>query len=460
MADNQLVLRNARLVHPDGSITEGGLVCRDGTIVSVFHGDGPSGPGIDAGGRHVLPGLIDPHVQLSPQPEFNHYATETRSAALGGVTTIIKMHRDLEGYDAETFEAEIAGAQARAQIDFCFHLALMAPGQIARVPEFAELFSITSFKLFMAYKGEEGMQINVQGVDDGLLYEAFQGIAEIPGGVALVHAENQELAARALQDVQAAGRDDLGAFADSRPWLVEAEAVHRAAFLAQAAGCPLYVVHVTSRQGLDTLTASRQRTSKLYIETEAHYLTETRDTEAGTLAKVMPPIREAADREALWQALVSGELDTLGSDHLSATRARKQGSIWTAQLGFAGVATILPVMLDAGYHRRGVSLGRIAELCCASPARIFGLANKGALTPGRDADFVVIDLDLEREVTAEMLGSVSDFSIYEGRRMRGWPVLTVSRGEVVMRDGEIVGREGHGRFLRRRVADRPPEPRG
>ena len=444
-----MVLRNARIVYPDGSIVEGGLVCEDGKIEQVFRGEGPSGDGIDAGARYVIPGVIDPHVQLSPQPDWDHYATETRSAAIGGVTTIIKMHRDLDGYEADTFEAEIAGAESRAQIDFCFHLALMTAEQIARAREFAAAFSITSFKLFMAYKGEEGHQINIQGVDDGLLYEAFEQVGGVPGGVVLVHAENQELAARAAKRVRGEGRDDLGAFADSRPWLVEAEAVQRAALLAEAAGCPLYVVHVTSRQGLAALTSRRDRSSRLYIETEAHYLTETRDTPAGALAKVIPPIREEADREALWAALQSGELDTLGSDHVAATRARKAGSIWDAQLAFPGIATILPVMLDEGYHRRGVPLSRIVELCCEAPARIFGLASKGALLPGRDADFVVLDLELEREVTAEMLHSSSDFSIYEGRPMRGWPVLTVCRGEVVMRDGEIVGPEGHGRFIRR-----------
>ena len=444
------MLCNARLVYSDGLVVEGGLVCRDGRIVTVFEGGGPSGEAIDAGGRFVLPGLIDPHVQLTPQPDWQHYASETRSAALGGVTTIIKMHRDLDGYDTESFEEEVAAAETRAHIDFCFHLALMTSGQIARTREFADDFSITSFKLFTAYKGEEGYRINIQGVDDGLLYEAFKQIAGVPGGVALVHAENQELAAHALERVQAEGRDDLPAFADSRPWIVEAEAVRRSSFLAKTAGCPLYIVHVTSRQGLDALPAERRSGTRLYVETEMHYLTDTKETSAGALAKVIPPLREVADREALWEAVISGELDTLGSDHLPALRERKMGSIWDAQLGFAGVATILPALLDEGVNRRGLPLARIAGLCSEAPARIFGLGQKGALLPGKDADFVIVDLDLTREVTAEMLGSASDFSIYEGRRLRGWPVVTVCRGEVVMRDGICVGAEGHGRFLRRK----------
>ena len=181
------------------------------------------------------------------------------------------MHRDLDGYEADTFEAEIAGAESRAQIDFCFHLALMTAEQIARAREFAAAFSITSFKLFMAYKGEEGHQINIQGVDDGLLYEAFEQVGGVPGGVVLVHAENQELAARAAKRCAARG---------ATTW----------------ARSP------TAGRG-----SSRPRPS-------------------------------------------------------SATRERKAGSIWDAQLAFPGIATILPVMLDEGYHRRGASVISTGEM--------------------------------------------------------------------------------------------------
>jgi dihydropyrimidinase len=396
----------------------------------------------------VLPGVIDPHVQLYPQPDWAHYATETGSAALGGVTTIVKMHRDLEGYPEGEFQAEIDGAESRAHVDFAFHLAVMTDAQIAAIPDYAELFGLTSFKLFTAYKGEEGMKIGIQGVDDGRLLDAFEAIAGV-GGLALVHCENQDLAARMLARVLADGRDDLRAFADSRPWIVEAEAIARAAALADAAGCPLYVVHVTSRQGLAELVRRRAAGQRVFIETEPHYLTETADSPAGNLAKVLPPIRDVADGDALWQALAGGVVDTIGSDHVAATRARKEGSIWDAQLAFPGIATILPVLLSAGVHRRGVPLSRLVALTSTNPARILGLPGKGALLPGMDADFVVVDLELERVVDATMLGSASDFSIWEDRTLRGWPTVTVCRGAVVMRDGAVTGPEGHGRYLRR-----------
>jgi dihydropyrimidinase len=451
-----LVLRNGRLVYDGGRIVEGGLVCEDGTITAVFEGAPPAGlegaAEIDAGGHHVLPGLIDPHVQLYPAGRFEHYATETRSAAIGGVSTIVKMHRDLAGYDAASLDDEIAGAESRAHVDFAFHLAIMTDEQIASIPEYARELGIDSFKFFTAYKGEEGAPLGIQGLDDGQLLEALAAVADC-GGTALVHCENQELAARAGRDVRAAGSDGLEGFAASRPAIVEAEAVRRVAFLAARVGCPLYVVHVTSEEAIEFLAAARRAGQAIFAETEPHYLTETLDSPAGNLAKVIPPIRRAADRDALWAALASGAIDAIGSDHVSARRERKEGSVWDAQLGFPGVATILPVLLSEGVNGGRIPLSRVVSVTSTNPARIFGLPAKGALLPGYDADAVVVDLELERTVDAELLGSCSDFSIYEGRTLRGWPVLTVCRGAVVMRDGEIVGDEGHGRFVRRGVME-------
>lgn len=447
-----LVLRNGRLVYANGTVVEGGLVSTGGRIVEVFAGAGPATPEghdeVDAAGRHVLPGLIDPHVQLYPVPDWSHYATETVSAALGGVTTIIKMHRDLKGYATDVFWDEVAHAESRAHVDFSFHLAIMGEEQIRRVPDFARDLELTSFKLFMAYKGEEGDKIGIQGVDDGLLLEAFREIASV-GGVALVHCESQELADRAKRQVLAEGRDGLQAFHDSRPWFVEAEAIRRATLLADVAGCALYVVHVTSKQGVAEVAAARAAGQLVFGETEPHYLTETCDSPAGVLAKVMPPIRGAADNEALWLAAAGGTIDTIGSDHVVGWRERKTLPIWDAQLGFAGVGSILPVMLSEGVAQGRLSLARLAAITSTTAARIFGLSGKGELLPGKDADFVIVDLDRERVVEAGILGSKSDFSIYEGRTLRGWPVLTASRGVVVARDGEFVGKEGHGRYLRR-----------
>ena len=167
-------------------------------IETAFAGEPPrglDGHELDAGGRAVLPGLIDPHVQLLAADDDAHYATETASAALGGVTTILKMHRDLEGYDVAGLAAEVARAERRAHVDFAFHLALMTAAQVRSIPRYAGAFATSSFKLFMAYKGEEGHRIGIQGVDDGLLLEAFRAIAAV-GGVAMVPARTRNWPSR------------------------------------------------------------------------------------------------------------------------------------------------------------------------------------------------------------------------------------------------------------------------
>lgn len=446
------MIRNGRLVYADEVIVEGDIHCADGRIAAVTAlGVHPTPSGcqeIDAAGRHVLPGAIDPHVQFPPVGDFDHYATETRSAALGGVTTVLKMHRDLGGYDAAWFREEIAGAERRAHIDFAFHLTLMDDDQIARTAEYAAEFDTSSFKLFIAYKGDEGLERGIGAVDDGQLLEAFEAIAAL-GAIALVHCESHDLATRFKQRVVAAGGDDLCAFNDSRPPIAEAEAVQRAALLARHAGCPLYVVHVSAAESVEHLVAARAAGQELYIETMPHYLAATCDTPAGNLGKVNPPIRTLEHTEALWRALADGSVDTIGSDHVATSRASKEGTIWDAVLGLPGVATILPILLSEGVNTGRISLGRLVAATSTNPARIFGLERKGALVPGNDADLVIVDLDLERDVSADVLGSAADQTIYEGQRLRGWPVLTVCRGQIVARDGELVGPEGHGRFIRR-----------
>ena len=450
-----LLLNNAQLVYANGAIVHGGLRAVDGIIVEVFEGAGPPRARgeevIDGHGNFVLPGLIDPHVQLPTSDDGAPYGSETKSAAVGGVTTIIKMHRDLAGYDTSSSPAEIEVAESRACVDFSYHIAVMTNEQIEAIPELARRFSSNSFKFFTAYKGEEGYQIGIQGIDDGQLLDAFRAVAAV-SGVALVHCENQELAARALRAARSAGRDDLRAWADSRPSIVEAEAVRRVAYLAASAECQLYVVHVSARQSLEYLVPFKRAGGRVYIETEAHYLTETADSPAGVLAKIIPPVREETDKEALWEAVTAGDLDTIGSDHVLVRKDAKLGSVWDARLAFPGIATILPVMLSEGYWKRGVPLWRLVQLTSTNAARIFGLSRKGMLLPGMDADFVVIDVEVEKCVEAPMLSSASDFSIYEGRVLRGWPVLTVCRGNVVARNGEFVGDEGYGRYVARRPA--------
>jgi dihydropyrimidinase len=217
-------------------------------------------------------------------------------------------------------------------------------------------------------------------------------------------------------------------------------------------GCPLYLVHTSSKEGADVVTRlkrGRREGSPVFVETTPHNLSLTVDSPCGLLSKVNPPVRTRDDIEALWRAVQNGVVDTVGNDHAARTRADKQGDWTTAGAAFPGVATMLSVLLTYGHHRRGVSLQRIAQISSYNAAQIFNLPQKGRLEVGADADLALVDLEREMVVSADYLQSRADFSPWENERLRGWAVRTICRGSTVMRDGEIVGEAGFGKYLRR-----------
>ena len=186
------------------------------------------------------------------------------------------------------------------------------------------------------------------------------------------------------------------------------------------------------------------------IETCPHYLTLTEDSDIGNLAKINPPVRKQDDQDRIWEGLINGEISTVGTDHCCVCRADKAGSIWDAAAGFPGMATMLPVVLTEGVHKRGMSLQRAAQITSYNSAVAFNMApRKGTLHVGSDADVAVVDLKLEKVVDPALLGSASDFSLQEGNTLTGWPVLTVLRGKIIVRDGELLGEPGDGEFVRR-----------
>src|SRR5581483_10234409 len=201
---------------------------------------------------------------------------------------------------------------------------------------------------------------------------------------------------------------------------------------------------------LDEVRRWRKRYDQVFIETCPHYLTHTEDSDIGPIGKANPPFHTSDDRDALWEGLADGSIDVVASDHVPRKRATKEKSLWLASQGFPGTATILPVLLSEGYHKDRLSLPRIAELLTSRPAEIFNLAPaKGRIAVGADADLTLVDVDRERVVRAAELGSYSDYSLYDGWTLKGWPVRTIVRGTTVMESGSIVGAAGFGRYLRR-----------
>ena len=235
----------------------------------------------------------------------------------------------------------------------------------------------------------------------------------------------------------------------------EAESIRKIAFISRKYGSNLYFVHIGSTAALDAILTEKEKgKSNLYIETCPHYLTHTTEFEKLT-GKVVPPIRSKSDVQSMWSALRNGIIDTIGSDHVANRLSMKMGSgdIWSALAGFPGIGTMLPVLLSKGINENRINMEQIAETTSYNAARIFGMyPKKGTIRQKSDADLTIVDLELEQKVTPDLLHSYSDYTIYDGWTLRGWPILTMVRGEVIMENGMINSKSlGHGKFVSRPV---------
>jgi dihydropyrimidinase len=453
LADFDVVVRNGRLVFPDEGVREGNLGIRQGRIAAIVQRDVALAGAreIDCEGRFVLPGAIDPHVHFGFGSPDTDFFTEPRSAALGGVTTAISFYRTADFLTA--FEGERAKAQRQSLIDFGYHFGITSRRHVETMAECYARFGISSWKLYLMYKGAAGLAKGFTDIDDGLLYYALEQAAKLPGAVLSVHCENTEVIPLLRDRLREAGRDDLAAWDEQSPDFLEAENVHRVCYFARKTGCAVNIVHLSSREALEE--AKRHRTHggpPIYVETCPQYLHFTKHAAAGTLAKVNPAPRSDADVEAMWEGIRDGSVNTVGTDHVARKRSTKEGGIWKATAGFPGVATMLPVLMHEGYHRRGVPIERIAAVTSRNAARLYHLHDKGRLAVGADADLVVVDADLERTVDPSTLLSFSDYSPYEGERLKGWPTLTLLRGMKIAENGAITAAardNPRGRYLSR-----------
>lgn len=428
------------------------LAIDSGKIVGMFR----PGDQIDAAetidARHlvVFPGVIDPHVHFGlGAPE--DWTTESRSAAIGGVTMVLNYIQKADSY-LDVAPQERLRAEAESVIDFGLHLILMNDVHLAEVGRYVTELGIPSFKYFTNFKGEEGAYLGIEGTDNGFFLALCQEVSKYGSAVLAVHTENIEVVWRLAAELKASGRDGLAAWTESRPDIVETHDMLSAFFFAEHTGAQLYIPHLSSALGLKAYREHHARGGRTYIETCPHYLTHTCASELGGLVKVNPPVRMPSDVEALWSGLFDGSIAVVGSDHNSRLRARKEGSIWKASAGFPGVATLLPVLLSEGHHKRGLPLEQVAKITSSNAARIFGLyPRKGAISIGSDADLTLVDVNKEVNIDSSKLGSHADYSIYEGWRLTGWPVGTMVRGKLVMRDGEILVDPGYGQFVGRPV---------
>ena len=465
-----LRLSGGRVLLPGADhLAEVDVLVRDGLIAGLCAPGAAADVAeeVSVTGLAVLPGIIDAHVHLGQDitvPKTPDDARkETEAAAAGGVCTLIAYLMMAVPYH-EVLDDAVTVMETHGVIDFGFHFCVVTREQLAALPSYARDLGVSSFKFFMNFRGDEGKYLGLPGNDDGFLLDLMHAAADA-GGMVDPHGENIEIVWNRRAQPVPEGLSALGIWNHTRPDFVESEAQQRAAFLASVAGASMYAVHVTNAQTLDVLTRQRDRYPHIFLETCPHYLTHDVDSELGPVAKVNPPLRTAADREALWQGIARGDINVIGSDHVPRHRSAKVDDIWKASAGFPGLETLLPVLVSEGYHRRGLPLARLIAAVTSTPARTFGLwPRKGAIAIGTDADFALVDLDGRFTVRAAEQRTGAEYTIYEGWELTGAVEHTIVRGRFVVRDREVVASGGGGRFQARHhsgaaaLAGRPVRP--
>lgn len=435
----------------DYGVFSANIVIRDEIIAAILQTDEAlpvADRVIEARGLLVLPGAIDPHCHFEEPgaTDREDWRTGTMSAAAGGITTCVEHPLTLPPTtSARLLLEKRALAEAKAVVDFGLYGG-MVPDSIERIPAMHEAGAM-GFKAFLPPSDP-----SYPHVDDAQFFEGLTICASL-GALTLVHAENGPLLEHFSSRLQAAGRKDPLAHAESRPPFVELEAVNRAILLAAAADARLQIVHLSVPEGADIVARHRAAGQRVSIETCPQYLLLDEDDliRLGPWAKCAPPLRSRAMVERLWDRVLDGTIDCLVSDHAPYTWEEKVAGtedIWAAPAGLQVIQTMLPAVMGEAVERRGMRLDAFARFSSTNAARILGLyPQKGTILPGSDADLTLYDLDNEWIVEPEHLFSKHQWTPLAGRTVGVKVMETIVRGTTVYRDGEIAVSPGYGRFL-------------
>lgn len=453
-----ILIKNGTVVNGDSTVAADVLIVGE-SIAAVGKGIEAAGHEVvDASGLLVMPGGIDVHTHLDMPfggtTSADDYLTGTRAAAVGGTTTVIDFALQSRGHTmAEALEVWWGKARGKACVDYSLHMAVTDLGEGFRnLEEMNRMVAegITSFKLFMAYP--DSLMI-----DDGLMFRVMERAAKL-NALILVHAENGAAIDVVVAEALAAGNTAPRFHALTRSVQAEAEATHRAIALAEMAGATVYIVHLSNSDSLRELKAAQARGLRALAETCTQYLVLSLEEQMpgkgfeDARYVFTPPLRLKANQAPLWEALKEGALAVVSTDHCPFTLAQKamgKDDFTKIPNGGPGIENRMQLLWHFGVNAGLISAERFVELAAAGPARIFGMAKKGAIAVGMDADVLLWDPKAEYTIQAATQVMNTDYSMFEGWTVQGNAAKVWSRGALVVEDGRFVGRPGHGRFVKR-----------
>jgi len=440
-----LILVNAKVYTREG-IVDAGLAIDDGRIVKVAKETHlpKADRRIDLKEKLALPGLIDSHVHLRDQELAYRegFKSGTSAAAAGGVTTVVDMpnNRPLT-MSEKTLRERMQLAESRILVNVAFNSAF--PTQTDEIGRIVDAGAV-GFKLYLL------QQLGGVNIDDNeALLNAFKAIAKTKVPIA-VHAEDKATIEKAKKKLQEQKRNDLKAFLEAHPPKAEEKAINRVTQLSKKSGAHVHVCHVSSAIGLKAVLKAKKAGFNVTCEVTPHHLLLASQhlKKFGSLALEIPPLRTSRDTASLWQALQKGLIDTIGSDHAPHSFAEKHTeSVWDVKPGIVGLETMLPLLLTE-VNRGRLTLEQLIRLTCEKPAEIFGIKDRGNFNKGSFADIAIVDLKKEHKIDASKFYSKAKFSPFDGWKVQGRAVKTFVNGQLMMDDGEIVGKPGMGRIIK------------
>jgi dihydropyrimidinase len=458
------IITNGRVVTASDTYASD-VAIGNGRIVAIGQSLPPENASriIDAAGKYVLPGGIDVHTHLDMPfggtTSSDDFETGTRAAAFGGTTTLIDFAIQYKGQTLRTaFDTWMQKASAKAVCDYAFHCIIteLADAQLDEMNALVRE-GVTSFKLFMAYPG-------VFMLDDGSIFKALRTTAK-NGGLVCMHAENGNAIDVIVQQALAEGKKAPKYHALTRPTTAEAEATSRAIALAEMAGAPVYIVHLSCNDALDKVREARDRGLPVYAETCPQYLylsIENFDVPDFEGAKYVftPPLREKWHQEKLWNGLKSDHLQVVSTDHcpfcFKEQKELGRDDFTKIPNGGPGVEHRMSLIYSGGVAAGRFSVNRFVELVSTTPAKLFGLyPRKGTIAVGSDADLVIFDPNRKHIISAKTHHMRVDYSMFEGIQVMGMPVTVLSRGRVVVESDKFLGRAGTGEFVKRSTYSQP-----